>query len=183
MKTTHKNFSLDASAVSEMSTETTYNLYQEGNHAAVGKIVVDNHRVSFEGGLDNASGILERLVRQNASQSSDGVKGQLELTFTVPEFGDYVITIQRKEENTTSNHISEPKQVLANHTSECDRLLTDNATSKREKTNEKDCVGGDFVGVNPYFIRLCHHCLHERSHDRCYRCGKRIERREPAGAE
>ncbi|EGZ6869936.1 hypothetical protein [Cronobacter sakazakii] len=75
MKTTHKNFSLDASAVSEMSTETTYNLYQEGNHAAVGKIVVDNHRVSFEGGLDNASGILERLVRQNASQSSDGVKG------------------------------------------------------------------------------------------------------------
>ncbi|EOW6871471.1 hypothetical protein ACOZ2G_003906 [Cronobacter sakazakii] len=183
MKNTNKNFSLDASAVSEMRTETTYNLYQEGNHTAVGKIVVDKHRVSFEGGLDNASGILERLVRQNALQSLDGSNGQLELTFTVPELGDYVITIKRKAEITTANPISEPKQQVAHRTSECDLLFTDNETSKREKTNEKDCVGGDFVGVNPHFIRLCDHCLHERSHDRFYRCGKRRERREPTGAE
>ncbi|EIX1536016.1 hypothetical protein MJ717_003918 [Cronobacter sakazakii] len=183
MKNTNKNFSLDASAVSEMRTETTYNLYQESNHTAVGKIVVDKHRVSFEGGLDIASGILERLARQNAAQSSDGAQGQLELTFTVPELGDYVITIQRKEENTTENKIYKQKQQVEHRTSECDRLFTDNETSKREKTNEKDCVGGDFVGVNPHFIRLCDHCLHERSHDRCYRCGKRLERREPTGAE
>ncbi|MEB8578164.1 hypothetical protein [Cronobacter sakazakii] len=110
MKNTNKNFSLDASAVSEMRTETTYNLYQESNHTAVGKIVVDKHRVSFEWGLDNGSGILERLVRQHAPHSSDGAKGQLELTFTVPELGDYVITIQRKEENTTENKIYKQKQ-------------------------------------------------------------------------
>lgn len=62
-----------------------------------------------------------------------GASNYLELTYSVPELGDFTVTTQRKEGKTPGERIAELEAVIDQRNGECDRLINECAALREEK--------------------------------------------------
>lgn len=83
-----------------------------------------------------------------------GASNYLELTYSVPELGDFTVTTQRKEGKTPGERIAELEAVIDQRNGECDRLINECAALREEKLTK----GSNTRAASDIYFQLVEEC-------------------------
>ncbi|EHE8722628.1 hypothetical protein IFR33_003909 [Salmonella enterica subsp. enterica serovar Muenchen] len=83
-----------------------------------------------------------------------GASNYLELTYSVPELGDFTVTTQRKEGKTPGERIAELEAVIDQRNGECDRLINECAALREEKLTK----GSNTRAAADIYFQLVEEC-------------------------
>ncbi|EBH8754175.1 hypothetical protein CRQ30_14230 [Salmonella enterica subsp. houtenae serovar 44:z4,z23:-] len=83
-----------------------------------------------------------------------GASNYLELTYSVPELGDFTVTTQRKEGKTPGERIAELEAVIDQRNGECDRLINECAALREEKLTK----GSNTLAAADIYFQLVEEC-------------------------